>query len=190
MPLVLLAPVGHRNATTESFAAKVSKPLKPSSLFDTLVTLLVPDEATNVPADNRPDRSVEAPLRVLLAEDNAVNQKLAVKLLERLAIVPSVVGNGLECVEAVANEGFDLVFMDVQMPEMDGLEATRAIRSRGGSTDAPYIVAMTANAMTGDRDICIEAGMNDYVSKPIRPEALAEAVARAREAIEARVVRS
>ena len=117
--------------------------------------------------------------RILLAEDNPMNQKLAVRLL-KLGYPTEVVGNGQEAVDAVRAGGFDIVLMDVQMPELDGLEATRRIRAQA-PTPRPWIVAMTANAMEGDREACLAAGMDGYISKPIRPEALAEALSAATE---------
>jgi CheY-like chemotaxis protein len=113
--------------------------------------------------------------RILLAEDNPMNQKLAVRLLEKLGYTADVVGDGQEAVDAVIAGGFDIVLMDVQMPELDGLEATRRIRAQA-RMPRPWIIAMTANAMEGDREACLAAGMDGYISKPIRPEALAEAL--------------
>jgi signal transduction histidine kinase/HAMP domain-containing protein len=126
--------------------------------------------------DLDPEHAVEHPLRILLVEDNVVNQKLAIRLLSRMGYDPDVAANGIEAVEAVERQRYDLVLMDVQMPEMDGLEATRAIVAQTPSGDRPWIVAMTANAMDGDRERCIEAGMNGYISKPIRVEELVAAV--------------
>jgi CheY-like chemotaxis protein len=125
-----------------------------------------------------PVRTIDASLRVLLAEDNAVNQKLALRLLERIGLTPDVVGDGRAAVDAIGAGEYDVVLMDVQMPEMDGLEATRQVRSRW--PDRPIrIIGLTANAMAGDREACLAAGMDDYVSKPIRPEELEKALARA-----------
>ena len=115
-------------------------------------------------------------LRVLLAEDNAVNQKLAVRLLQQLGITPTVVNNGSLAVSEAESGKFDLILMDVQMPEMDGLEATRIICARMPRDRRPRIVAMTANAMQGDREICLQAGMDDYLSKPIRTDELERAL--------------
>jgi CheY-like chemotaxis protein len=114
-------------------------------------------------------------LRILLAEDNPVNQKLALRLLERMGYRADVADNGLAALSAVEGSDYDVILMDVQMPELDGLETTRRIRRRW--PDATLrIVAMTANAMDGDREACLEAGMDDYIAKPISPEALQAAL--------------
>jgi PAS domain S-box-containing protein len=115
-------------------------------------------------------------LRVLLAEDNPMNQKLALRLLRNMGLAADVAASGLEAVEAIGREPYDLILMDVQMPDMDGLEATRRIRA-ADPTIRPWIVAMTANAMAGDREACLAAGMDDYLTKPIRPNELAAAIA-------------
>ena len=117
------------------------------------------------------------PLRILLAEDNAVNQKLALRLLQQMGYRADVASNGIEAIESVERQAYDVILMDVQMPEIDGLEATRRIVARWPAA-RPRIVAMTANAMQGDREECLAAGMDDYVTKPIRVEALIEALAR------------
>ena len=122
------------------------------------------------------------PLRVLLAEDNVVNQKVAVRILKRLGIDAAVVANGLEALQALRRDCFDIVFMDVQMPEMDGLEATRCIQLDEGVTHKPYIIAMTAAATQLDRDMCLDAGMNDFVAKPVRIEDISQAIERYRAA--------
>jgi CheY-like chemotaxis protein/HPt (histidine-containing phosphotransfer) domain-containing protein len=118
------------------------------------------------------------PLRILLAEDNVVNQKLALSLLGQMGYRADVAANGLEAIEAVERQPYDVVFMDVQMPEMDGLEATREITRRWSRDQRPRIVAMTANAMQSDREMCLAAGMDDYMSKPIRVEELIAALER------------
>ncbi len=128
------------------------------------------------PLDLDPEHASRHPLRILLVEDNAVNQKLANRLLSRMGYQADLASNGLEAIEAVDRQRYDLVLMDVQMPEMDGLEATENIVKRVPEADRPWIVAMTANAMDGDRERCIEAGMNGYVSKPIRVDELVAAV--------------
>ena len=116
------------------------------------------------------------PLRILLAEDNLVNQKLALRLLSQMGYRADLAANGFEAVEAVERQTYDLVLMDVQMPEMDGLEASRQITARRSAEQRPRIVAMTANAMQGDREQCLAAGMDDYLSKPIRVDALVQAL--------------
>jgi len=118
----------------------------------------------------------KANLRILLAEDNAVNQMVALRMLERLGYQADTAANGKEVLAALKRRSYDIVLMDVQMPEMDGLEAARLIRSE--KVDRPYIIAMTAHAMKGDREVCLEAGMNDYVSKPVRMEELRAAILR------------
>jgi len=121
----------------------------------------------------------KANLRILLAEDNAVNQMVALRMLERLGYQADTAANGKEVLAALKRRSYDIVLMDVQMPEMDGLEAARLIRSE--KVDRPYIIAMTAHAMKGDREVCLEAGMNDYVSKPVRMEELRAAILRSLE---------
>ena len=113
------------------------------------------------------------PLRILLAEDSVMNQKLAVALLRRQGHTVTIANNGKEAVNAIGGESFDLILMDISMPEMDGLEATAAIRANqlASGMHTP-IIAMTAHALVGDRDRCLEAGMDAYVAKPIRPQEL------------------
>ena len=166
-------------------AAFLNKPIKPSLLFDTLVGILTPATppvATAQPAaktsDFDPEMGTRLPLHLLLAEDNATNQKLALRLLARMGYRADLAANGLEGLEALERQRYDVVLMDMQMPEMDGLEATRQIIARWQPQERPYIVAMTANAMEGDREMCLAAGMNDYVSKPVRVQSLVEALER------------
>jgi CheY-like chemotaxis protein len=116
------------------------------------------------------------PLRILLAEDNLVNQKLALRLLVQMGYRADLASNGVEALECVARQTYDVVLMDVQMPEMDGLEAARRITAQYHRDHRPRIVAMTANAMQGDREMCLEAGMDDYIAKPIRVEVLVAAL--------------
>jgi CheY-like chemotaxis protein len=115
------------------------------------------------------------PLRILLAEDNVVNQKLALRILQQMGYRADLASNGIEAIESVQRQMYDVVLMDVQMPEMDGLDAAREICARWPG-ERPRIVAMTANAMQGDRDMCLAAGMDDYLTKPIRVERLVEAL--------------
>jgi CheY-like chemotaxis protein len=182
-PFVLLSSAGHRERDAD-LAAILVKPVKPAALEDVLIGVLSGGTvATARPAARtaeRPEIDAELgarhPLRILLAEDNAVNQKLAIRLLERMGYAAEIANDGLEAIARLEDDAFDVVLMDVQMPELDGLEATRQIRDRW--PDRPVrIVAMTANAMEGDRETCLAAGMDDYLSKPIRPAALAAALA-------------
>ncbi|MDP3225731.1 MAG: response regulator, partial [Rubrivivax sp.] len=181
LPLVLFSSLGRREAHDSVFAATLAKPLRQSQLFDTLTTLLareVPRTATAAPAADRIDSTLgeRHPLRILLAEDNVVNQKLALRLLQRMGYRADVAGNGIEAIESIERQAYDLVLMDVQMPEMDGLEASRRICARWPAHERPRIVAMTANAMQGDREECLAVGMDDYVTKPIRVDALVQAL--------------
>jgi CheY-like chemotaxis protein len=182
MPIVVLSSVGHRDREAPDIAAFLTKPVKPSALHDALVTVLVgneppaPARTTERPTADA-ELSIRHPLRILLAEDNVVNQKLAIRLLAQMGYTADVAGNGLEAIAALDRTPYDVILMDVQMPELDGLEATRRIRAARAASDGPWIVAMTANALAGDRELCLAAGMNDYVSKPIRPAALASALA-------------
>jgi CheY-like chemotaxis protein len=131
---------------------------------------------TSCSDDLDPEQATRHPLRILLVEDNAVNQKLALRLFSRMGYRADVAANGLEAIDAVERQPYDVVLMDVQMPEMDGLEATRHIVDHIEVTRRPWIVAMTANAMDGDREQCLEAGMQGYISKPIRVDELVEAL--------------
>ena len=186
VPLVMLTSLGRSEVkeATKDFAAFLTKPVKPSALFDVLVGLFSsqPSQAQSReelrPVALNPDLGRSRPLRILLAEDNVTNQKLALRLLERMGYRADVVSNGLEALAALRRQEYDVVMMDVQMPEMDGLEATRQIRQELASERQPHVIAMTANAMQGDREACLAAGMNDYVSKPIRVEELVAALNR------------
>jgi CheY-like chemotaxis protein len=181
LPLVLFTSLGRQENTTGLFAATLGKPLHQSQLFDTLVTLLsgerVSAAAPSV-AKPRMDAGMAErhPLRILLAEDNVVNQKLALRLLQQMGYRADIAGNGVEAIECIERQPYDVVLMDVQMPEMDGLEASRRITARWKPGERPRIVAMTANAMQGDREECLAAGMDDYVTKPIRVDALVQAL--------------
>ncbi|HEY1328372.1 MAG TPA: GAF domain-containing protein [Casimicrobiaceae bacterium] len=182
LPLVLFSSLGRREVGDDDalFAAYLAKPMRQSQLFDTLAGLLMPDIAQKpvpvAPAATRLDAHMAAqhPLRILLAEDNVVNQKLALRILQQMGYRADLASNGIEAVESVRRQAYDVVLMDVQMPEMDGLDAARTICARWGPQERPRIVAMTANAMQGDREMCFAAGMDDYLTKPIRVERLVE----------------
>ena len=181
LPLVLFSSLGRREAHDGLFDATLAKPIRQSQLFDTLVSLLAHDEAPKpatapVKPTLDPGMAARHPLRVLLAEDNVVNQKLAMRLLQQMGYRADLASNGIEAIECVERQIYDVVLMDVQMPEMDGLEASRQITRRWPAAERPRIIAMTANAMQGDREMCIAAGMDDYVTKPIRVDQLVEAL--------------
>ena len=184
LPLVLFSSLGRHEAGAAEglFNAYLAKPVRQSQLHDTLVGLLAKDDAPKAaaPASAKPrldpDMAARHPLRILLAEDNVVNQKLALRILQQMGYRADLASNGIEAVESVGRQAYDVVLMDVQMPDMDGLEATRQICARWSSGERPRIVAMTANAMQGDRDLCLAAGMDDYLTKPIRVERLVEAL--------------
>ncbi len=182
LPLVLFSSLGRKEAMAGAlFAATLAKPLHQSQLFDALATLLGEAPAVRRAEPARPtidaSLALRHPLRILLAEDNVVNQKLALRLLQQMGYRADLAANGIEAIECVARQTYDVVLMDVQMPEMDGLEASRRIVARWPQAAArPRIVAMTANAMQGDREECLSAGMDDYVTKPIRVEALVAAL--------------
>lgn len=111
--------------------------------------------------------ATQIPLRILVAEDNIINQKLILRILEHMGYVPDVVVTGIDVLDSLIRKKYNMIFMDVQMPEMDGLEATKHINNKYSEDERPKIIAMTANAMQGDREICLSAGMDDYISKPI-----------------------
>ncbi|MEA2541179.1 MAG: two-component system, sensor histidine kinase and response regulator [Acidobacteriaceae bacterium] len=187
VPLVLMTSFGQRGdgqvAREIGIAAYLTKPVRESQLFDCLVTVLdrsgvmstqsnAATPATLVTRYALKERETMARKLILVAEDNIVNQLVAARQVENMGYRADVVANGLEAVEALTRISYDLVLMDCQMPEMDGYEATAAIRLREGQSKHTLIIAMTANAMEGEREKCLAAGMNDYVSKPVKSEAL------------------
>src|SRR5215510_6161812 len=183
--LILLSSTGQSLASAHAdagFAAGLSKPLRLSHLRDRLLETVGEQRDTSagaVPAVAR-DVSSPVPLRILLAEDNAINQKVALRLLERLGYGADVVGDGRQALARLDHAVYDVILMDVQMPEMDGLEASRAICARWAASERPRIIAMTAEAMQGDRDKCLAAGMDDYIVKPVTLDRLAAALAKCR----------
>jgi CheY-like chemotaxis protein len=185
MPIVLLTSMGVKADSPEfaaaSFASCLTKPIKPTQLLEVLVRAIsgakLSTKKTTAPGKLDPGLAARLPLRVLLCDDNAINQKVAARLLQQMGYKPDIAANGREALQKLDEQRYDVVFMDVMMPEMDGLEATREIRVREeqGAQHPNYqpplvIVAMTASAMQGDRDKCIDAGMDDYLAKPVRPE--------------------
>jgi len=181
LPIILLTSLGRRELGADElhFSAYLTKPLKPSALYDALAGIfarnLISPKPESVKAAMDKEMAKNHPLRILLAEDNQVNQKLAIRVLEQMGYRADVASNGIEAVESIERQIYDVILMDVQMPEMDGLDATRNIRKLQDATQ-PHIIAMTANAMEGDREMCLAAGMDDYVSKPIRVNELIEAL--------------
>ena len=179
----MFSSLGRREAEAEGeglFKTTLAKPLRQSQLFDALMNLLAHDAAPRPAAPVKlsmdPGMAARHPLRILLAEDNVVNQKLAMRLLQQMGYRADLASNGIEAIESIERQPYDVVLMDVQMPEMDGLEASREINRRWPNGARPRIIAMTANAMQGDREECLAAGMDDYVVKPIRVDKLVEAL--------------
>jgi CheY-like chemotaxis protein len=190
LPLVMLSSLGKREegAQAVDWAAYLTKPIKQSQLFNLIAAVLGPGvepsprvpQAAPGPQKIDPELGKRHPLSILLAEDNLFNQKLALHLLKQMGYQADLAANGKEAVASVARQHYDVILMDVQMPEMDGLEATRQICARWPRSQRPHIIAMTANAMQGDREMCLAAGMDDYLSKPIRTDELALALSRAK----------
>jgi PAS domain S-box-containing protein len=173
LPLIMLTSIAHRPRDVRlaqvSFAAFLNKPIKPAALFDALLQAMAmapPSPRAAAPAPQEPLADT-LPLTILVAEDNVVNQKVVRQLLAHLGYLADVVSNGVEVLDALERQNYDVVLMDVQMPEMDGLEACRQLRQRYGASAPPRVIAMTANAMPGDREACLAAGMDAYVSKPV-----------------------
>jgi CheY-like chemotaxis protein/HPt (histidine-containing phosphotransfer) domain-containing protein len=180
----MLTSLGRQRRDRESggdFAAFLTKPIKASQLYNALMAAIGAALAgAEEVADPQPSGAVgaRAQLRVLLVEDNAVNQQLALRMLDKLGHRAELAVNGLEALEALRGQPYDVVLMDVEMPEMDGLEASRCINREWPADERPRIIAMTANAMQGYRDVCLAAGMDDYLSKPIHVDELAQALDR------------
>ena len=189
LPTILASSVPRHDVASDprweaaGIGAVIVKPIKASALHGALAIVLDLGPAAEETRDQAegildPELATRHPLRILVAEDNVVNQRLALRLLEKLGYRADVVANGLEAVEAVERQPYDLLLMDVQMPDMDGVQATQRILERWRDGDRPWIVAMTAEVMRGDREGFLAAGMNDYVAKPIRPQELIAAIAR------------
>jgi CheY-like chemotaxis protein/HPt (histidine-containing phosphotransfer) domain-containing protein len=188
LPLVLLTSMGILPDTPETalapFAACLTKPIRQHQLHDLLLRIVGgPQNAVRklIPSQKL-DGSLakRLPLHLLLADDNVVNQKVARRLFEQMGYHLDVAADGFEALQAIQKQNYGIVFMDVQMPEMDGLEATRQIRQLEQTQQRTpcIIIAMTASAMIGDRERCLAAGMNDYLAKPVRLEAVQDAIER------------
>jgi CheY-like chemotaxis protein/HPt (histidine-containing phosphotransfer) domain-containing protein len=186
--LMLVTSVGARGDAIRvkeaGFAAYLKKPVRQSQLLDAIMAVMARVASGEQPPEEQPlitRHSLEEAKRggmILLAEDNPVNQAVAEAILTRAGYQVVIVGNGREAVETLKDRNFDLVLMDVQMPEMDGYEATGAIRKLAGAKAKVPIIAMTAHAMAGDREKCLEAGMDDYVTKPINSAELRQTIER------------
>lgn len=177
LPLIMLSSVGERQPGMDTlFEQWLTKPVKTSQLYYVLAKLfgISPEKESTVTV---PRKHIAHSVRILLAEDNAINQKVAVRMLLRLGYRADVVANGVEVLNALSNIQYDIILMDVMMPEMDGIDATLKIRSLEGAHQ-PRIIALTANALAEDREKCLAAGMDDYLSKPIKPELLEEVLER------------
>jgi CheY-like chemotaxis protein len=190
-PLTALAPLGCPMMALYPFGqtppaapdgcnqfGSTTKPLRTISFVLGVAALFQSSDRYRSAASTGADRPLgdEVPLEVLVAEDNAVNQKVALRFLERLGYRADTVANGLEAVTTLEHRRYDLVLMDLQMPEMDGFEATRQIRRRVPAHRQPKIIALTANAMQGDREQCFAAGMDDHISKPVKMDEIAETI--------------
>jgi CheY-like chemotaxis protein len=183
LPVVLLLPPGeampHTWLNELAPAAHLLKPLKAAALFLTIRSLFTSPSAPAQAIGIKPRLlSEDIPLEILLVEDNPVNRSVALSLLGRLGYRADAVVNGLEAVQACGERHYPLVLMDLQMPTMDGLEATRQLRQHLPADRQPCIVAVTANAIMGDREMCLAAGMNDYITKPLKLDDLAAVIRR------------
>lgn len=200
-PLIALAPLCGKQHRQAPFNACLNKPIRPRRLLDILLQLLEtsqieqgenhavetkptfesqPQETTDISAPGLPEKTPEKTdddhLRILLVDDNAVNRKVGILQLKKLGYQADIAVDGLDALKALRNKYYDVVLMDMQMPNMDGLDATREIIKNWSEAQRPWIIAMTANAMKEDKDRCFEAGMNDYISKPVRGDNLAKAL--------------
>jgi CheY-like chemotaxis protein len=173
LPIVLLSPIGDESRRNygQIFSSILTKPVKHLQLLEAIQTHLSETKAAEQkwekerPALLSDDFASKHPLRILVVEDNIVNQKLILKILSKLGYTPALANHGKEALQLLKEAEFEVVLMDIQMPELDGLETTRMIRK--SHHHQPFIIAMTANALPEDREACAEAGMNDYVSKPV-----------------------
>ncbi|WP_157596695.1 response regulator [Streptacidiphilus rugosus] len=183
LPMILLTSVGKPDASPEDlalFSACHTKPIRAALLYASLLAALLPERSAlterRAVADEPPGEELK-PLRILLAEDNNVNQQLALRMLSKIGYTADAVGDGAQALEALRAKPYDVVLMDVHMPVMNGLTASRAIHQEWPSHQRPRIIALTASAMRGDREACIAAGMDDYLTKPLSLKTLAHALA-------------
>ncbi|AFZ43253.1 multi-sensor hybrid histidine kinase [Halothece sp. PCC 7418] len=183
LPLLCLTALGNARSTLRenmsgNCIAWLNKPIKQSQLYNILVDHFVPHPEQTLTSSNLSDTNMspqladQYPFKILLAEDNVVNQKVALRMLERLGYRADVVANGLEVLEALRRQSYDVILMDVQMPELDGISTTRLIREHNDNSDYPWIIAMTANAVGEAKQAGLEAGMNEYLTKPVKLDQL------------------
>ncbi len=179
LPIIILTSIGNKDGIEEykdlKLSALINKPIKQAQLYKCLVSVfdrgkLFEKEFNSKQTEINSKLADNIPIRILVAEDNMVNQKVALKILDKMGFRADIAANGIEVLEAIQRINYDVIFMDILMPEMDGFEATKQIIKKYKPEDRPKIIAMTANAMQGDKEICIEAGMDDYISKPVRIE--------------------
>jgi len=164
--LVMLTFIG-KGIESDLFNAIITKPIKPSQLYNALMDIL-PEKITKLPLPEAIKRdTIYKPQRILIAEDNVSSQKVFLQMLKKLGLRADIVANGIEALQALERQHYDLILMDVRMPEMDGLDATRIIR-RLWPKNKPTIIAITAYGLEGDREKCLESGMDDYISKPVK----------------------
>lgn len=183
-PLIMLSSVGRPKEikiAENIINVYLSKPVKQSQLFDSLINLVggklkMQDQSSKSGKVLDEKMAEDNPLRILLVEDNVINQKIALRILQKMGYKADLAANGLEALEAVERQIYDMVFMDVQMPEMDGLEATRRLVRKYPPSQRPKIIAMTANAMKEDKEACLDAGMDDYISKPVQIQELRDKI--------------
>jgi CheY-like chemotaxis protein len=178
LPIILLSSIGdeYKKNYKNLFSAIMTKPIKQQAMYRHILSGLEHRSWSITNESATPSRlsgqmATELPMKILIAEDNVINQQVIQYILQKLGYTPVMVLNGREAVDTAATGDFDIILMDLQMPEMDGLEATRIIRRRGNGRQ-PVIIALTANAMEGDEEECLQAGMNDYLGKPVKLEEL------------------
>ena len=185
VPIILLSTENQSSVMSgDIFGAHLLKPVKLDELFDNVLEVMIKERGLQLPLPSQPAPRLnvklaeQLPLRILVVEDNLLNQKLVVSLLARMGYKADVADNGLIAYELSKHEAFDIIFMDIQMPEMDGIEATQAILQDNSNAKAPRIIAITANVMQGDREKCLQSGMVDYLAKPVRIHEIQEMLER------------
>ncbi len=186
LPIIILTSMGRRDGAEckdANLSAFITKPIKQAQLYKSLLAIFDKDakpkkEFVSRQSEIETKLGDNLPLKILVAEDNMVNQKVALRILDKVGYRADIAGNGFEALDAIAKINYDIVFMDILMPEMDGFEATKEILKKYNNANRPKIIAMTANAMQGDKDNCLNAGMDDYISKPVRMEEIQSILAK------------